>query len=121
MVLPLAGIIDTLHGVGKPFLVYHREGSHEQAREVKMASLSSKNNFEFKFIAELDDDLKVHESECEHTVIACKYESIGKLWCEECLRREYGADKPCPNCRTTTVSPPLCRQMDATLQLTKRC
>ena len=44
--------------VGKPFLVYHREGSHEQAREVKMASLSSKNNFEFKFIAELDDDLK---------------------------------------------------------------
>ena len=61
----------------------------------KMASLCREN--EFKFIGELDEDLKcliclgVARDPLQH-------EECGKLFCKLCLE-EYGKDKPCPNCR----------------------
>ena len=63
---------------------------------VKMAS-PSQNSYEYKFIAELDDDLKcliclgVARDPLQH--VKC-----GKLFCKECLEK-FGKDKPCPNCR----------------------
>ena len=52
----------------------------------------------YKFIAELDDDLK-----CMICLALARdplqHEECGKLFCKECLEK-FGKHKPCPNCRT---------------------
>ena len=62
--------------------------------------MASNVGVEYSFVSEPDDALKClicHEVARD----PLQHEDCGKLFCKECLE-EYGRDKPCPNCRTSS-------------------
>ena len=71
----------------------HYVGTVIQIDTLSMAS----NKFDYKFVTEPDDSLKC--SICLEVVVNPEKEiECGKLYCNECIRKN--GEKPCPTCRT---------------------